>query len=224
VLRRSVPLPACALRLRCRGARIAKGAQLVAVDSQAPITAASDMCLVKLLVGPGVTAEKDRRASYSEGIGIEVWLPAHAAWNERIRNYGGGGWVGGGHRYARPDRQQGAGHRQRQHGLRLGHARRRPAALPGPVLRLPLQRQAQRRRLPRHGVASIYEQAVKTRALVRPVLRPAPRFAYYDGHSQGGRQGLKVAQEWPELYDGYLIAQPAINVPKFGLASFYPQW
>ena len=29
-----------------------------------------------------------------------MWLPAPGAWNERIRNYGGGGWVGGGHRYA----------------------------------------------------------------------------------------------------------------------------
>ena len=38
--------------------------------------------------------------SYSEGIGFEIWLPARANWNERIRNYGGGGWVGGGHRFA----------------------------------------------------------------------------------------------------------------------------
>jgi hypothetical protein len=59
------------------------------------------LCLVKLLVRPGVTTEKDKNArSYSEWIGIEVWLPSPANWNERIRNYGGGGWVGGGHRYA----------------------------------------------------------------------------------------------------------------------------
>ena len=52
-------------------------------------------------MGPGTKAETDPAArSYSEGIGIEVWLPTHANWNQRIRNYGGGGWVGGGHRYA----------------------------------------------------------------------------------------------------------------------------
>ena len=78
---------------------IAKGTPIVAVDSAQAVTAALDMCLVKLLVGPGATAEKDKAArSYTEGIGIEVWLPAPAAWNQRIRNYGGGGWVGGGHR------------------------------------------------------------------------------------------------------------------------------
>jgi hypothetical protein len=46
----------------------------------------------------GVPAEKDSTASYSTG--IEVWLPTQVNWNERIRNYCGGGWVGGGHRFA----------------------------------------------------------------------------------------------------------------------------
>lgn len=83
--------------------QVKKGEELLAPDAQKPIAAAADLCLVKLLVGPGVTAEKDKTApSYSEGIGIEVWLPTQANWNERIRNYGGGGWVGGGHRY--PDK------------------------------------------------------------------------------------------------------------------------
>src|SRR2546423_10134459 len=80
---------------------VKKGGELKAPEAPQPVTAAADLCLVKLLVGPGATAEKDKTArSYSEGIGIEVWLPTHANWNERIRNYGGGGWVGGGHRYA----------------------------------------------------------------------------------------------------------------------------
>src|SRR4029079_17279143 len=80
---------------------VKKGEELKAPDAPQPVTAAADLCLVKLLVGPGATAEKDKNArSWSEGIGIEVWLPTHANWNERIRNYGGGGWVGGGHRYA----------------------------------------------------------------------------------------------------------------------------
>jgi hypothetical protein len=72
--------------------QVTQGEALIAQDSAVPITAAADMCLVKLLVGPGATAEADKSArSYSEGIGIEVWLPTHANWNERIRNYGGGG-------------------------------------------------------------------------------------------------------------------------------------
>jgi len=64
---------------------VKKGEELKAPDAPQPVTAAADLCLVKLLVGPGATAEKDKNArSWSEGIGIEVWLPTHANWNEQI--------------------------------------------------------------------------------------------------------------------------------------------
>src|SRR4051794_33327023 len=54
--------------------QVRKGEELQAPDAPKPITAAADLCLVKLLVGPGVTAETDKTArSWSEGIGIEVW-------------------------------------------------------------------------------------------------------------------------------------------------------
>ena len=34
---------------------------------------------------------------------------------------------------------------------------------------------------------------------------------------------MKIAQEYPELYDGYMIAQPALSIPLFGTAALYPQ-
>ena len=41
---------------------VKKGEELKAPDAPQPITAAADLCLVKLLVGPGATAEKDKNA------------------------------------------------------------------------------------------------------------------------------------------------------------------
>ena len=204
---------------------IAKGTPLVAVDSASPITAASDMCLVKLLVGPGSTAmETDRTArSYSEGIGIEVWLPAPSVWNERIRNYGGGGWVGGGHRY--PDQigskvpaivNANMGYASGTHDGGQPHYQ-------DPSFLFLTNGKVNQASFGDMSSRAIYEQAIKTRALVDAYYGRPPRFSYYDGHSQGGRQGLKVAQERPELYDGYLIAQPAISISRFGLASLWPQ-
>ena len=70
---------------------------------------------------------------------------------------------------------------------------------------------------------AMYEQAIKTQALAQLYYGKRQKYAYYDGHSQGGRQGMKVAQERPELYDGYLIAQPALSVPQFGLSGFWTQ-
>jgi hypothetical protein len=79
-----------------------KGDQLVLPNSTlpanvTPLTAAADMCLVKLVVGPGFTSEPPTADSWSQGIGFEVYLPEKAAWNNRIRTYGSGGYAGGFH-------------------------------------------------------------------------------------------------------------------------------
>jgi feruloyl esterase len=205
--------------------RVAKGEQIIAVDSTTPVSIARDMCLVKLLVGPGSAAtERDRSArSYSEGIGMEIWLPEQAGWNERIRNYGGGGWVGGGHRYADKIGSKlpalvnaNMGYASATHDGGQPHYQDVSFAFlsNGSINQDSFWDMSSR---------AIHEQAVKTRALVEAFYGRAPRFSYYDGHSQGGRQGLKAAQEWPEQYDGYLIAQPAVSVNRFALASLYPQ-
>ena len=55
--------------------------------------ATNDVCLVKLNVGPG-KAGPASAPSTSPGIGIEVWLPTAANWNQKIHNMGGG-WASG---------------------------------------------------------------------------------------------------------------------------------
>ena len=65
-------------------------------SSPAPAVAAADVCLVKLLVGPGNPGVAGA-PSTSSGIGIEVWLPKPTAWNKVIRAMGSGGWAGGDH-------------------------------------------------------------------------------------------------------------------------------
>ncbi len=207
-----------------------QGDKVFVADSASPVTLAADLCLVKLKVGPGNPGPADARST-SAGIGIEVWLPTPVAWNERIRNYGGGGYVGGGHIYAASNGATlqtavgskfpapviagmgyasgttDAGQRWSQNGAF--------AFLPDGTLNLTL--------LKDYAYRSLVEQALKTRALVELFYGKAPRYSYFDGHSTGGRQGWKVAQEFPELYDGYLLAAPAISSGKFALNSFYPQ-
>jgi feruloyl esterase len=207
-----------------------QGDKVYVSDSPQPVTLAADLCLVKLKVGPGNPGPADARST-SEGIGIEVWLPTHAAWNQRVRNYGGGGFVGGGHldpaanggtqptavgsKFPAPviagmgyaSGTTDAGQRWSQNGAF--------SFLPDGKLNLAL--------LKDFSTRSLVEQALKTRALVALFYgKPAQR-SYFDGHSTGGRQGWKMAQEFPELYDGYLLAAPAISAGKFGLNAFYPQ-
>jgi len=204
--------------------QIKKGEALAVPDAPQPVTAAADLCLVKLLVGPGVTAEKDKNArSYSEGIGIEIWLPSQSNWNERIRNYGGGGWVGGGHRYADKIGSKVPAIVNANIGYVSGTTDAgQPWYQDGSFTFLSngkINREAFRD----FSVRAMVEQAIKAKALATLYYGRKPKFVYYDGHSQGGRQGLKIIQEHPELYDGYMIAAPAISIPTFGVTGIYPQ-
>jgi feruloyl esterase len=203
---------------------VKKGEELKAPDASQPVTAAADLCLVKLLVGPGATAEKDKNArSYSEGIGIEVWLPTHANWNERIRNYGGGGWVGGGHRYADKIGSKVPAIVNANIGYASGTTDAGQPWYQDGSFAFLSDGKVNVESLRDFSVRAMVEQAVKTKALVNLYYGKAPKYAYYDGHSQGGRQGMKLVQEYPELYDGYMIAQPALSIAKFGTAGLYPQ-
>lgn len=203
---------------------VKKGEELKAPDAPQPVTAAADLCLVKLLVGPGATAEKDKEArSYSEGIGIEVWLPTPANWNERIRNYGGGGWVGGGHRYADKIGSKVPAIVNANIGYASGTTDAGQPWYQDGSFAFLSNGKVNVEALRDFSVRAMVEQAVKTKALVNLYYGKAPKFTYYDGHSQGGRQGMKLVQEYPELYDGYMIAQPALSIAKFGASGLYPQ-
>ena len=204
--------------------QVKKGEELLAPDSPQPVTAAADLCLVKLLVGPGATAEKDKNArSYSEGIGIEVWLPAPTNWNERIRNYGGGGWVGGGHRYADKFGSKVPAIVNANIGYASGTTDAGQPWYQDGSFTFLSSGKLNAESLRDFSERAMVEQALKTKALVNLYYGKAPKFTYYDGHSQGGRQGMKIAQEHPELYDGYMIAQPALSIAKFGSSGLYPQ-
>jgi pimeloyl-ACP methyl ester carboxylesterase len=204
---------------------VKKGEELASQDvPKPPIVAAADLCLVKLLVGPGVTAEKDNTArSWSQGIGIEVWLPTQANWNERIRNYGGGGWVGGGHRFA----DKIGSKTPAIVNANMGYASAttdagQPWYQDGSFAFLS-DGKVNSEAFRDFSVRAMVEQAVKTRQLATLYYGKAPKFSYYDGHSQGGRQGLKIAQDYPELYDGYMIAAPALSIPMFSTTGLYAQ-
>jgi feruloyl esterase len=186
-----------------------------------PPTAAADLCLVKIVVGPGSQDTPATAPSASPGIGIEVWLPAAGAWNARIQNLGGGGWAGGsqasttliGNAAAAAVAAAGyvVGTTDTGHSLSSGSfAMKQDGSINAALWTDFAER-------------SLHELALKTRALAQGFYGKAPQYAYWNGCSTGGRQGLKIAQTHPEDYDGYLIVAPAINWTRFITGELQPQ-
>jgi feruloyl esterase len=187
----------------------------------APPVAAADLCLVKMVVGPGNPGTAGA-PSTSAGIGIEVWLPTPANWNERIRNLGGGGWAGGNQASADQIGTVAAaataatgymvgttdtGHPTTFSGA---FAMREDGGINGTLWTDFAER-------------SLNELALKTKALAQAYYLKPQQYTYWTGCSTGGRQGLKMAQAHPEHYDGYIIEAPAINWTKFITNELYPQ-
>lgn len=142
------------------------------------------------------------RPSADSDIRFEVWLPEPGAWNGRYQGIGNGGFAGniaysgmswalaGGYAVAATD----TGHAgtSADSSWALGH--------PEKIVDL--------------GWRSIHGTVVAAKAIVASYYGRPPSRSYYAGCSTGGRQGLVLAQRFPEDYDGIVIGAPANDWPR----------
>jgi feruloyl esterase len=136
-------------------------------------------------------------------IKIEVWLPAArgegapgtTGWNGKFQAVGNGGWAGvisysamaealqRGYATASTD----TGHVGGRGTFALGHPEK----------------------LVDFAWRSEHEMTAKAKKVIEAFYGSAPTFSYWNGCSTGGRQGLKLAQMFPEDYDGIIAGAPA---------------
>jgi len=69
----------------------------------------------------------------------------------------------------------------------------------------------------------IHDMTVTGKAVTGVYYRSAPKYAYFNGCSTGGREGLMEAQRFPSDYNGIVSGAPAINWTKFIPAELWPQ-
>jgi len=70
---------------------------------------------------------------------------------------------------------------------------------------------------------SLFELTKKAKTLIETFYGHKPEYSYWNGCSTGGRQGLMLAQRFPEGYDGILAGAPAIHWDRFHPAQLWPQ-
>lgn len=70
---------------------------------------------------------------------------------------------------------------------------------------------------------SLIELTDTSRALIGEFYGEPAEYSYWNGCSTGGREGLMLAQRYPEAYDGILAGAPAINFDRFLPSMLWPQ-
>src|SRR6185369_14815703 len=65
--------------------------------------------------------------------------------------------------------------------------------------------------------------AVLGKQLVNAFYGQGPVYSYWNGCSTGGRQGLRMAQDYPADYDGILAGAPAIHWDRFQAGQIWYQ-
>ena len=143
-----------------------------------------------------VTAEIKRTAD--SDIKMEVWMPA-SGWNGRYHGVGNGGFAGSITYAGLADAVL--------HGFATASTDTGHSGFPTDAswaLRHPVK-------IDDFGFVAIHEMTVKAKAIIKAFYGDAPKYSYFAGCSNGGRQALMEAQRYPEDYDGIIAGAPAYN-------------
>lgn len=129
-------------------------------------------------------------------INFEVWLPLDKKWNGRFQMVGGGGLAG----------------RLRYGDMTLavngGYA---TAATDTGHIAGEVDWMKDRGRVQDFGYRAIHETAVQAKVVLAAYYGRSQDYAYFNGCSTGGRQGLMEVQRYPEDFNGVISGAPVNN-------------
>jgi Tannase and feruloyl esterase len=148
---------------------------------------------------------------------VQVWLPTQK-WNGRMQGLGGGGWSAGLFDFGYPGMLAAVAQGYAAVATNGGWTSNRPRDFallrPGTVDTKSLQHFAS---------TSLNDMSIIGKSVIQSFYGQPPRYSYWNGCSQGGRQGFMLAQQYPHAFSGLAIGAPAINWSSLMIAGFYAQ-
>jgi hypothetical protein len=143
---------------------------------------------------------------------VRIWVAIPTAnWNGRFLGTGGGGFSGGNAAGVNPGVAQGFAAGATDTGHEGGSG----------SFALDANGRLNWQLIRDNAHVGIHEMTVTGKALTQAMYGVAPRYAYFNGCSTGGRQGLMEAQRYPQDYNGIVSAAPAINWTRFSNAHMW---
>jgi feruloyl esterase len=74
-----------------------------------------------------------------------------------------------------------------------------------------------------YAYLGIHNMTVFSKVLIKAYYGNLPKYSYFIGGSNGGRQGMNEVQRYPDDYDGILAYFPAMHVTQISVGGLWPQ-
>jgi feruloyl esterase len=134
--------------------------------------------------------------STDSDIKIEVWLPT-TNWNGKFQAVGNGGWTGS---IAYPAMMEALSRGYATSSTDTGHTGGSASFAVGHP-----------EKVVDFGYRSVHEMTLAAKKIISAYYESAPKLAYWNGCSAGGRQGMKEAQRFATDFDGIIAGAPAAD-------------
>ncbi|KAI2617488.1 tannase and feruloyl esterase [Hypoxylon sp. NC1633] len=150
---------------------------------------------------------------------VNIYLPT-TNWNGRMQGIGGGGWTAGGVHFPLSSMSMLGAVAEGYSAVttNAGHSALDPAdwvLLSSGKVNMPL--------LEEFGPSSLNDLSIIGKAITQSYYGKPPLYSYWNGCSQGGGQGIKLATTYPTAFDGIAASAPALDFTGLGVGSLWPQ-
>ncbi|KAH7076720.1 Tannase/feruloyl esterase [Paraphoma chrysanthemicola] len=150
----------------------------------------------------------------------QIWLPFNATWNKRFMMAGGGGWSAG---WTISPGVMNAAVADGYATSTVDGGVARESVISASSWALTSPGNVNYNALQDFAYKGLVDGALATKSVIESFYGTGPDYSYWQGCSQGGRQGYMFAERYPEIFDGIAANAPAINWNSVFFSALFPQ-